>query len=141
MIGDGVNLAARLESACKQYGSSILISEFTKARLKDTYLLREVDRVVVKGKTVPVGIYEVLDYHTKETFPKMKEVLGLHQAGIRHYRAMNWDKAITQFQKCLELEAQDFLSEMYVNRCRFLHENPPETSDGTWDGVWVLDGK
>jgi adenylate cyclase len=141
MIGDGVNLAARLESACKQYGSSILISEFTKARLKDTYRMREVDRVVVKGKTVPVSIYEVLDYHTKETFPKMTEVLSLHQAGIRHYRAMKWEDAITQFRKCLALEDKDFLSEMYINRCRFLQESPPETSDGTWDGVWVLDGK
>ena len=141
MIGDGVNLAARLESACKQYNSSILISEFTKARLKGTYRMRDVDRVVVKGKTVPVNVYEVLDHHTEETFPKMMEVLNLHHEGIRHYRAMEWDEAINQFQKCLQFEARDFLSEMYINRCKLLQENPPETTDGHWDGVWVLDGK
>ena len=63
LIGDGVNLAARLESACKQYGARILISENTRRKLRGTYRLREIDRVVVKGKTKPVGIYEILDYH------------------------------------------------------------------------------
>jgi adenylate cyclase len=141
MIGDGVNLAARLESACKQYKTSILISEFTKNRLKGTYRMREADRVVVKGKTVPVSIYEVLDYHTENSFPKMMEVLGFYQEGIRYYRAMDWDNAINQFRECLKLQARDALSEMYIKRCEFLRENPPQTSSGQWDGVWILDGK
>jgi adenylate cyclase len=141
MIGDGVNLAARLESACKLYKTSILISEFTKERLKGTYRMREADRVVVKGKTVPVSIYEVLDYHTEETFPRMMEVLSFYQEGIKLYRAMDWDNAASQFQKCLELQAQDALSEMYIKRCDFLRRNPPQTTNGQWDGVWVLDGK
>src|SRR5258706_3938681 len=63
IIGDGVNLAARLESACKQYAARILISEFTYRKLRGTYRTREIDLVVVKGKTKPVGVYEVLDYH------------------------------------------------------------------------------
>jgi class 3 adenylate cyclase len=57
IIGDGVNLAARLESACKQYGAHILISEFTNRQLRGTYYSRELDLVVVKGKTQPVAIY------------------------------------------------------------------------------------
>ncbi|SVE55699.1 uncharacterized protein METZ01_LOCUS508553, partial [marine metagenome] len=55
MIGDGVNLAARLESACKQYSARILLSEYTAEKLKGVYRLRDIDRVVVKGKTEPVG--------------------------------------------------------------------------------------
>ena len=55
MIGDGVNLASRLESACKQYSARILISEHTFERLKGVYRTREVDHVVVKGKTEPVA--------------------------------------------------------------------------------------
>jgi hypothetical protein len=71
IIGDGVNLAARLESACKQYGAHILISEFTNKLLRGTYYSRELDLVVVKGKTQPVAIYEILDYHTEESYPNM----------------------------------------------------------------------
>jgi adenylate cyclase len=69
LIGDGVNLASRLESACKQYAAQILISEYTYKKLRGTYRIREIDRVVVKGKTEPVSVYEVLDYHTDATFP------------------------------------------------------------------------
>ena len=83
VIGDGVNLAARLESACKQYGAQILISENTLNNLRGTYRSREIDRVVVKGKTQPVGVYEVLDFHTPETFPNLAEVLGHFREGSR----------------------------------------------------------
>jgi adenylate cyclase len=69
IIGDGVNLASRLESACKQYGTHILISENTYQRLRGTYRIREVDSVVVQGKHQPVAIYEVLDYTPRRLFP------------------------------------------------------------------------
>ena len=69
VIGDGVNLAARLESGAKQYGAHILISEFTFRQLRGTYRYRDMDHVVVKGKTEPVAIYELLDYHSEESFP------------------------------------------------------------------------
>ncbi|MBU1150436.1 MAG: GAF domain-containing protein, partial [Proteobacteria bacterium] len=75
LIGDGVNLASRLESLCKQYHASILISENTCRRLKGTYRIREVDRVQVKGKTQSVGVYEVLDYHTEETYPNLMDAV------------------------------------------------------------------
>ena len=68
MIGDGVNLAARLESACKQYNARILISDFTFKKLKGTYRIRYIDDVVAKGKTEPVGVHEVLDYHNDQSF-------------------------------------------------------------------------
>ena len=86
MIGDGVNLAARLESACKTYSAKILISENTYRSLKGTYRIREIDRVIVKGKTEPVGIYEVLDFHTEETFPHLMEVVNQFDNGVQHYR-------------------------------------------------------
>ena len=138
MIGDGVNLAARLESACKQYGAKILISEFTRARLKGTYRMREVDLVVVKGKTVPIGLYEVLDYHTETTFPNVMEVLGLFKDGLEKYRQMNWDAAESQFNQCLRLHADDAVSHMYLERCAILRQSPPKTIDGKWNGVWVM---
>ena len=78
----GVNLASRLESACKEYSAQILASEFTVRSLKGTYRSREVARVVVKGKTEPVGVYEMLDYHTDESFPNMPLVLNHFRKGV-----------------------------------------------------------
>jgi len=98
LIGDRVNLAARLESACKQYGARILISENTFRKLKGTYRIRDIDDVVVKGKTKPVGVYEVLDYHSDESFPNMMDVVNHFREGRKHYRAANWGGAIRAFR-------------------------------------------
>ncbi len=138
VIGDGVNLAARLESACKKYGAHILISEYTFASLKATYRTRHIDKVIVKGKTEPVGVYEVVDYHTKETFPNMIEVLGYFNSGIEYYNEARWDKATQQFQQALAGNPNDVCSKMYIERCAELAANPPE---GEWDGVWVFTSK
>jgi len=138
IIGDGVNLAARLESACKQYGSKILISEFTMRRLKGTYRLREIDLVVVKGKTRPVAIYEVLSYHTRESFPGIGEVMGLFKDGLAAYRARKWDAAIKIFGDCLKINPNDKPSKIYTERAQFLKQNPPSDD---WAGVWVMESK
>jgi len=138
VIGDGVNLAARLESACKQYSARILISEFTAKKLRGTYRLRDIDQVVVKGKTAPVGVYEVLDYHIEKTFPNLMEVVSHFKNGREKYRAGNWDKAISAFNEALALNPNDKLSQIYIDRCRHLKENPPQ---GDWAGVWIMTSK
>ncbi len=138
MIGDGVNLAARLESACKQYSARILISENTFKKLRGTYRIREIDLVVVKGKTKPVGICEVLDYYTDEAFPNVMEVVSCFKSGIKYYREAKWDKAIDAFKEALALNPNDKLSTTYIERCNHMKENPP---DGEWNGVWVMTSK
>jgi adenylate cyclase len=138
MIGDGVNLAARLESACKQYSARILISENTFKKLRGTYRIREIDLVIVKGKTIPVGVCEVLDYYTDEAFPNVMEVVSYFKSGIKYYREAKWDKAIEAFKEALSLNPNDKLSKTYIERCNHMKENPP---DGEWDGVWVMTSK
>ena len=138
VIGDGVNLAARLESACKQYAARILISENTYKKLRGTYRSREIDKVVVKGKTEPVGVYEVLDYHTDETFPHLMGVLNQFQSGLERYRAGAWDEAISAFQEGLGLNPDDKMSQIYIERCEHLKANPPGDD---WSGVWVMTSK
>lgn len=138
IIGDGVNLAARLESATKQYGAKILISETTCRRLKGTYRMREADLVVVKGKTEAVAIYEVLDFHTEETFPNLPDVLEYFRDGLTFYRKRNWEKAEHAFRKAIELNPKDKLSEIYLERTEYMHANPPAAD---WDGTWVLKSK
>jgi adenylate cyclase len=138
IIGDGVNLASRLESACKQYGARILLSEFTHAKLKGVYRLREVDKVVVKGKTKPVSIYECLDYHEDGSFPNLMDTLGAFNEGLARYREADFERAIGWFEKALDANPADRLSSLYVERCRTLRETavPDE-----WDGVWVMSEK
>jgi len=138
IIGDGVNLAARLETACKQYGAKILISEFTLRKLQGTYREREIDLVVVKGKTKPVAIHEILAFHTRESFPGIGEVLGLFKDGLSAYRARKWDAAIRLFTDCLAVNPNDKPSKIYIDRARALKENPPPDD---WAGVWVMESK
>jgi adenylate cyclase len=138
IIGDGVNLAARLESACKQYGTHILISEFTYAKLKDTYRIREVDYVVVKGKTEPVAIYEILDYHNEQTFPNIVEVVSLFKNGLGKYRKRQWQQAISLFNEALALNPADKVCKLYLERC---HKLEGAMLEDDWNGVWVMESK
>jgi adenylate cyclase len=130
-----VNLASRLESACKIYSAQILLSEHTYARLRGIYRVRNIDQVVVKGKTEPVSVYEVLDHHTEETFPCIMDVVNYFNEGMQHYRAAGFEKAIIQFNKALEFNPNDKLSALYIGRCRHFSEHPP---DSDWNGVWVM---
>ena len=138
MIGDGVNLAARLESACKQYSARLLISEFTYSKLKGTYRIRDIDKVIVKGKTEPVGVYEVLDFHSEETFPNLMEAVNHFKSGRAHYDKGEWDKATKAFQEAIALNPNDKLAHTYIARCEQLKAEPPE---GEWNGVWVMTSK
>lgn len=135
VMGDGVNLAARLESACKQYHARILISANTYRKLRGTYRIRDVDDVIVKGKTAPVTIYEVLDFHTPETFPNVMEALNHFREGRRHYRQGDFEQAKRAFGEVLALAPADAPAQMYVDRCAQLESNPPK---GEWNGVWVM---
>jgi len=138
VIGDGVNLAARLESACKQYGAQLLISESTRSRLRGTYRMREADRVVVKGKTEPVLIHELLDFHDEASFPHLVEVLGHYRDGLERYRAGRFKQALASFAEALALNPNDKLSSLYSGRCEHYLAEPPGND---WDGIWVLKEK
>ena len=137
MIGDGVNLAARLESACKSYSARILISDYTFKKLKGTYQIRYIDDVVVKGKTEPVGVREVLDYHTPTTFPNLMDTVNHFNEGRVSFKAGNWDKSIKSFKECLKANPEDKLSNTYIERCNIMKKENPKD----WDGVWVMTSK
>jgi adenylate cyclase len=137
MIGDGVNLAARLESACKQYNARILISDNTYKKLKGTYRVRYIDDVIVKGKTEPVGVYEVLDYHNDKTFPNLMDVVNHFNEGRKNYRSGDFNKAIKSFNECLKGNNQDKLSQTYLDRCDLLLKDTPKD----WNGIWVMKSK
>ena len=138
LIGDGVNLASRMEGLCKQYHACILISENTYRRLKGIYRIREVDRVQVKGKTQSIGVYEVLDYHGEETYPNLMDVVNYFRDGLALYRRREWDRAIARFNDALKLNPDEQLCRMYIDRCTSFHEQPPGEE---WDGGWIMHSK
>jgi adenylate cyclase len=138
IIGDGVNLASRLEGACKHYGTRILVSELVNSKLRGVYRLREIDRVIVKGKTEPVAVFECLDYHDADSFPNLMEVVGAFGEGLARYREGSFERAVEWFEQALRANPDDPVSARYLDRCRALIETPPSSD---WDGVSVLSEK
>jgi len=138
VIGDGVNLASRLEGANKAYGSNILISQGTMDELQDDFILRPVDLLRVKGKTEPVAIHEVLDHHTDESFPHLEMSLSHYNKGYELYQKRDFEQALLSFEKCRELNPADKTAELYCDRCSHFIEMPPEAD---WDGVWTMTSK
>ncbi len=138
VIGDGVNLASRLESANKIYGTEILVSESTYRRLRQGYVTREIDKIRVKGKTRPAGVFEVLDHHGNGDSRPTQEFLDTYTAALDLYRSRKWSKAIEAFARSLALRPGDKVCALYVERCTHLCQAPPKAS---WDGVWQFDRK
>ena len=138
VIGDGVNVASRLERACKLYGAGILVSEFTFEKLRGQYQTREIDRAVFFGKSEPVRIFEILDYHNLETFPNMMASLSSFADGLQYYCDRNWDQAINAFKSTMQLNPMDFTSAMYIQRCEHLKKFPPPED---WNAVWTMETK
>ncbi len=137
VIGDGVNLASRLESANKFYHSSILVSEMTFRQLKKSYISREVDRIKVKGKQHPVWVYEIFDPQAAGC-GRFSDFIGSFREGVRKYQARDFRAAQTAFSKAGKLCENDHLSRMYLDRCEHLIAAPP---DEKWDGVWTMTSK
>ncbi len=152
MMGDNVNLAARLESAAKQYGAYIQISENTRKLLEpDTLIYRSLDYVRVVGKSEPVHTYELLCKNDNSAkAEQMKEFVKLWETGIQAYLSMQFDEAISIFEKTLALEphlperdpgAKTTPSEVYIKRCEAYKINPPVKENETWDGVFTATSK
>ncbi len=134
VISDAVNLAARLEGLTKRYGVSIVISEQTRSHLRNTsaYHLRFLGKVRVKGKTVPVSIFEVYDADSEETKTlKMHTTADLEQ-GFQHYYARAFPKAAASFQQVLNTNPDDATANLYLKHAtQFMAEGVPDAWDGT----------
>jgi adenylate cyclase len=136
VMGDSVNLGSRLEAINKEYGTNIVISEFTYAIVKDELYCRELDAVRVKGKILPVKIYELLC--DKKEAEACRLFVELFETGIAKYKQALWDEAIADFQKVSEIRPGDPPSQLYITRCQELKENPPPQP---WDGVFTMTKK
>lgn len=138
VIGDAVNLASRLESANKFYGTRILLSDFTVASLKAPALLREIDLLRVKGKDRPVAVFEAVGWRAAENYAQLAAVMEQHEAGIVAYRLRQWDKAAAAFAQVLAIDPADGPARIYRNRVKLYAKTPPPED---WDGVWIMADK
>jgi adenylate cyclase len=138
VIGDSVNLASRLEGANKQYGSSIMISDFTYQHVKSSVTVRELDLIQVKGKSEPVKVWELMGMADMAMTDDQRQSLELYHEGLKLYRARKWEEAVAYFQQARRLDATCHVAEIYEQRANLYQLNPPPAD---WNGVFVMTTK
>lgn len=134
VIGDTVNQAARLESSAKYYGVSTLVGENAYLRTRDVYQYRELDKIRMVGKQIPITVYELL-------LPQAAQQDRLYKQfaiALAIYRAGNWGEAENHFAAIVAKFPSDRPSKIYLERCQYFKENPVAES---WDGVFNRRGK
>ena len=136
-IGDSVNLASRLEALNKEYGTHILITESTYIALQsERFLLRELDLIQVKGKLLPVTIYEVLT--NASVADDGKALVELFTRAREAYKMRDWNTAKSAYEEILTRWPEDGPSKVFLARCNeYVAQEPPVD----WDGVYVLKHK
>jgi len=137
VIGDTVNLASRLESANKYYGTRIMLAGATYETAKDGIEARELDSIRVLGKSEPVEIYELLGLKGQAPAEALK-LRDHYAAGLGDYRQGRWASAREAFQQCLQMAPEDGPAKALLKRIQEFEANPPAKG---WDGVWNLDEK
>lgn len=149
MMGDPVNLAARMESGAKSFGVYTLVTEATVLAAREkgtTCVFRELDRIVVKGRSQPVAIFELTGL-ADDLSEDAKECLRLFAEGRAHYLRQEWDAAIAAFTAAAEHEpnqpgrdagVENNPSLVMAGRCRVLRATPPTAN---WDGVYRMTTK
>ena len=132
VIGDTVNLASRLESINKLYGTSLILSEETYRTAQHVIEARELDLITVAGKTEPVRIYEAMA-RVGEIVPEQIQLREMYANGLAGYRRQEWDEAQRCFESCQLGDADDGPSRLFIERISLLRSSPPPAD---WDGVW-----
>ena len=132
VIGDGVNLASRLEGLTRMYGVPILVSESTRAQAPG-YVYREIDTPRVKGKRKPVTIHEPLG-EERDLDPGLLAELAEYHGALGEFRRREWSRARERFRALLAVSPGTRLYSLYIERIEGFLVNPPP---GDWDGAFT----
>ena len=122
VIGDTVNLSARLEGVNKAYGTTNIMSEYTWESVKDDYFFRELDFIRVKGKHTSIRVFTLVA-RPEEMTENMIDIENAFMEAIRIFRMRKWEEANAAFGKVLELNPDDAPARAYVERCSLLKAN------------------
>lgn len=134
VIGDTVNLGQRLEDANKIYGTHILVSEATREGAESAIVAREIDFLLVKGKTEITRVFEVQGLKGEVPEAKLALIERFAEA-LEAYRSQGWDRSEAALKGCLEIFPEDGPSRLFLERVRLLRANAPGEQ---WNGVWKL---
>jgi adenylate cyclase len=134
VLGDQVNLGSRLEQLNKAYGTEIMIGEQTAELVGNSFLLRELDKVQVKGRKQALRIYELVAVAGAALPAEQLQMLRLYASALEAYRQRRWDDAAERFGQCLALWPTDGPSRVMRERCGTLRQAPlPADWDGTFE--------
>jgi adenylate cyclase len=136
VIGDSVNVAARLEHANKALGSRILVCEETRQRAGAAFDFREIDTIVMRGRAQPERVFELVA-RKGELQPKDAALLENFEGALAAYRVCDWAAARAKAERCLALAPHDKPSQLLLDRIVTLERTPPAAG---WDGVWRESG-
>jgi adenylate cyclase len=137
VIGDAVNLGSRLEGLNKTYGTTVILSQSTRDRLDERFVVRELDIVRVKGKDDAVTIFELCGFES-DVDKKTRLMIEAFERGLVQYRNRQWGKATETFHEALAQVPKDGPSMLYIKRCEELLCSP-ECED--WDCTTVFSTK
>ncbi len=140
VLGDDVNLASRLEGQSKTYGVTTVIGENTERQVRD-YAVLELDKIRVKGKTIPVQIYGLIggrDLAENGAFVAHKQQ---HQSMVAAYRSQDWQKAVAHCNECRETEIGRTIPGLYDLYAERISEFCKASPGSDWDGVFVATSK
>ncbi|MBM4252199.1 MAG: adenylate/guanylate cyclase domain-containing protein [Deltaproteobacteria bacterium] len=139
VMGDAVNLGARLEGLTKEYGIKVMISEFTRAQIKRPDLfVRDLDDIRVKGKLEPVKVFELMRPDALPQEQAIKNLIGEFELGRAAYRQQDWPRAKRQFTSCLTIRPDDGPANLYLARIAEQSQSPAIPN---WDGVYTFKHK
>jgi adenylate cyclase len=140
MMGNSVNLAARLEGANKNYGTFSMISEMTYEPAKEAIETRELDLIRVIGINTPVRVYE-LAAKKGELSEERKKAFAYFAKGLELYRAQQWDEAIKYLNAVFKFIPDDPPAKTFIARCEAFKQAPPVKKGEEWDGVFTAESK
>jgi adenylate cyclase len=131
-MGNAVNLSARLEGVNKQYNTGgILISEYTKDKIGDEFIVRGLSRVRVVGINTPLRLYELLDSRDEASRPLL-DMLPIWDRAFTAYESRNFTEALNLFKSVYKTNLEDQVAKLYLDRCEKYLASPP---DEQWEGV------
>jgi adenylate cyclase len=136
VLGDAVNLASRLEGLTKEYGVGILVTE-NMVKAAPGFVYREIDKVVVKGRTEGIGIFEPVGKVGEVGESTLTELDRFHKA-LELYRKQRWDEAETLLKNLSYAAPENKLYKLYLKRVAHFRENTPGPA---WNGTWVFTTK